>query len=181
MIGIITRINLSPVREASVPCQGPLAAIAGVVSAVAGVAGTLVAAKGAAQAGEEQRKAREYEAKQREMQAQESRAAAQRQAFERDRSEKLAQSTLQARAAASGAGATDETVIGLGEDIAGRSEYQKLMEMYTGENRARGLDDAAMGLRMTGAAEAKAGRTRATGTLLSGIGSFGESLGKIKW
>jgi aspartokinase len=155
--------------------------IAGVVSAVAGIAGTLVAAKGAADAGEEQRRAREYEAKQREMQGQESRAASQRQALEKDRASRLAQSTLQSRAAASGAGATDETVLGLGEDIAGRGEYQRLMEMYTGENRARGLDDAAMGLRMTGAAEAKAGRTRATGTLLSGLGSFGESLGKIKW
>jgi aspartokinase len=158
-----------------------LAMIASVVSAVAGIGGTLVAAKGAAEAGAEQQRAREYEAKQREMQAQESRAASQRQALEKDRASRLAQSTLQSRAAASGAGATDETVLGLGEDIAGRGEYQRLMEMYTGENRARGLDDAAMGLRMTGAAEAKAGRTRATGTLLSGLGSFGESLGKIKW
>lgn len=158
-----------------------LGAVAGVVSALAGVAGTIVSMQGAQAAAAEQKKAKEFEAQQREQQAQESRAAAQREALERTRTTNLAQSSLQARAAASGAGSTDETVLGLGEDLAGRGEYQRLMEMYKGENRARGYQDAAMAARMEGDAAVKAGKYRAQGTLLSGIGSFASSLGSIKW
>lgn len=181
MIGIVTRISVGTWREAAVPCCGPLAAAATVISAVAGVAGTLVSMQGAQAAASAQNQAKQFEAAQREQQAQESRAASQRQALEHQRQGQLAQSQLQARAAASGAGASDETVIGLGEDIAGRSEYQRLMDMYTGENRARGYDDAAKASRMEGDAALTAGRYRSTGTLLSGVGSLAETAGKIKW
>ena len=152
--------------------------IAAVVGAVTSLAGTVVGMQGARAAGAEQQKAREFQAAQQEQQAQESRAASQRQALEKQRQTQLAQSTLQARAAASGAGATDESVLNLGEDLSGRGEYQRLMEMYTGENRARGYEDAAMASRMTGRAEKQAANTKATGMLLSGIGSFAESAGK---
>lgn len=181
MIGIVTRISVGTWREADVPLCGPLGAVAGVVSAVAGVAGTLMSMQGAQAAAKAQNEAKQFEAQQREQQAQESRAAAQRQALERKRQGDLAQSSLQARAAASGAGAADETVIGLGEEIAGRSEYQRLMDMYTGENRARGYEDAAKAARMEGDAALTAGKYRSTGTLLSGIGGLADGIGKIKW
>lgn len=179
MIGIVTKISIGTWREASVPLCGPLGAIAGVISAVAGVAGTLVSMQGAQAAAQSQKQAKEFEAAQRQQQAQESRAAAQRQALEHVRQGNIAQSSLQARAAASGAGASDETVIGLGEDLGGRSEYQRLMDIYTGENRARGYQDMATAARMEGDAALTAGKYRATGTLLSGIGSFADSAGKF--
>jgi hypothetical protein len=96
-----------------------------------------------------------FKAAQEDQAAQESRAASQRTALEKDRQATLLQSTLQANAAASGGGAADPTVVGLGQDIAGRGEYQSLMDMYTGENRARGIEDQAIGSRMTGDAAAR--------------------------
>lgn len=180
MIGIITRICIGTWREPAVPCQTGIETVAAIVGATASLAGTVVSMQGARAAGAEQQKAKEFQAAQQEQQAQESRAAAQRQALERQRQTDLAKSTLQARAAASGAGATDETVLNLGEDLSGRGEYQRLMDIYTGENRARGYEDAAMASRMTGQAERQAANTRATGTLLSGIGSFADSAGKLK-
>lgn len=122
---------------------------------------------------------KDYEAKQYEQQAQESRASAQRLAFERRREASLLQSKLQARAAASGGGADDPTIITLSEGIAGRGEYEALMEMYKGENRARGLEDAATNSRFEGQAarwegetKKRASQTKAIGTIISGLGDM---------
>lgn len=141
--------------------------------------GTIAGGKSAQQAGQAQQQSLEFRAAQEEMQAQESRAAGQRSAQEHRREGVLLQSKLQARAAASGGGASDPTVVNLAEDIAGRSEYGALMEMYKGENRARGLDDQAVGTRMTGAAalaegnaKRKAANLSAIGTIIGGAGSM---------
>lgn len=141
-------------------------------------AGTIAAGNAAADAGIARANALNYDAVQRDQQAQESRAAAQRLAFEKRREGTLLESTLQARAAASGGGADDPTVLNLGENIAQRSEYGALMEMYKGENRARGLEDQAIGDRYSAGAaleedkgKQKAARMEAWGTLIGGAGS----------
>src|SRR5262245_47667509 len=115
-------------------------------------AGTLVGGDAAAQAGRARAQAYNFQAKQQDMMAQESRAAAQREALDKRRQGDLLQSQLQARAAASGGGAADPTVLDLGGGLAGRSQLAALTDMYRGENRARGLEDQAMGSRMTGQA-----------------------------
>lgn len=108
--------------------------------------------------------------------ATESRASSQRQAMEQRRRARLALSTLTARAAAGGGSATDPGVVRLGGDIAARGEYQALAEMYTGENRARGLEtEANIGI---ASARQQAHATRvgsyfkAAGTILSGVGGY---------
>jgi hypothetical protein len=98
-------------------------------------------------------------------------------ALEKDRQATLLQSTLQANAAASGGGAADPTVIGLGQDIAGRGEYQSLMDMYTGENRARGIEDQAIGSRLTGDAQQAEGEAKRTASYLSAAGTLVGSAG----
>jgi hypothetical protein len=161
-------------------------AVATVASGALQAAGTIMGGNAAAAAGKAQQDAAYFKAAQEEQAAQESRAAAQRTALEKDRQSRLLQSTLQANAAASGGGADDPTVVGLAQDIAGRGEYQSLMDMYTGENRARGLEDQAMGSRMTGdaaLAEGEAKRTAsyfsAAGTLVGSAGSAYRTYNKI--
>jgi hypothetical protein len=151
--------------------------IATAVSAVATIGSTIVGFAGAQQQAAAAKNDAAYKAKQMTMQAQESRAASQREALETTRRSQLAQSQLQARAAASGAGATDETVIGLGEAIAGRGEYERLMQMYKGENQARGYEDAGAAAIATGNAEAKGAKLKGFGTILSGVGSLASTAG----
>jgi hypothetical protein len=131
----------------------------------------------AASAGKSQQDAAYFKAAQEEQAAQESRAAAQRTALEKDRQSRLLQSTLQANAAASGGGAADPTIIGLGQDIAGRGEYQSLMDLYTGENRARGLEDQATGSRMSGDAALAEGKAKQSASYLSAAGTLIGSAG----
>lgn len=146
--------------------------------------GTIAGGKAAEQAGMATQQSMNFRAKQEEMAAQESRAAAQKIALEKRHEGKLAQSTLQARAAAGGGGADDPTILNLSEDIAGRTEYLSLMEMYKGENRARGLEDQAIGSRMTGDAafaegqmKKKAAKLSAIGTIIGGAGSMAKTAG----
>jgi hypothetical protein len=96
--------------------------------------------------------ARAFEAVQAEREAGTTRAAAQRAALDRRRDIKLTLSALQARAAASGGAAADDTVMRLAERTAERGEYEALGEMFSGENRARGIEDVAAGLRFSGRA-----------------------------
>lgn len=131
-------------------------------------AGTIVNTVGAIVQGQAQKDAADFQAAQAEQQAQESRAASQRQSMESRRKGMEALSTLQARAAASGGGADDPTVQKLGENIAGRSEYQALTDEYTGENRARGYQDRATAARMSGDAAVTGSYFKAAGTLLDG-------------
>lgn len=151
--------------------------IATVAGGALSAAGTLIGGQAAADAGEAGQKSKNFEAVQLDQSAQESRAASQRVALEDRRKSKLLQSTLQARAAASGGGADDQTVVGLGRDIAGRGEYEALTSMYTGENRARGLQDQALGARLTGDALRAEGRAKRNASYLSAAGTLVGSAG----
>jgi hypothetical protein len=126
----------------------------------------------------------EFEAKQLEQAAGESRAASQRQMFERQRLTKLALSNLRARAGAGGDAATSGDVLRLTEDIAGRGEYQALSELYTGENRARGLELNAAAKRYEGKAKVygadRAGFATRAGSVLSSGGTLLTGLGSSK-
>lgn len=136
------------------------------------VIGGAVSAVGTLAAGGAAKDASYFKAAQEQQAAQESRAASQRQSMEHRRQAGLALSKVQAGAAASGAGASDPGILKIAGDIAGRGEYQSLADMYTGENRARGLEDSAMGDRMSGDAAQTGSYYKAAGTLLSTGGSF---------
>lgn len=141
-----------------------------IAGAVVSAAGTLVGSEMSASAMEGAGEVRAAGLRQA---ATESRAAGQREMFEQQRKARLALSTLRARSAATGS-ADDTDVIKLGADIAARGEYQALAEMYTGENRARGLEDEAAATQWSAKAQAKATRVgsyfKAAGTILSGVG-----------
>lgn len=155
-------------------------------STAVSAAGTIAGGDAALAAGQSTQQAYEYRAKQEEQAAQESRASAQRVALDKQRQGRLLLSTLQARAAAGGGGAADPTILNLGGDIAGRSEYDALLEMYKGENRARGLEDSATASRMSGdaalaegEAKRKASQLSAIGTIIGGAGSMFGTYSKI--
>lgn len=114
--------------------------------------------------------------------ADETRAAGQRQAFEYDRNKDLALSRARAVAAASGGGATDTSVVNTMAGIEAQGEYQKAMEMYGAETRARQLETASQNAMIEAfnndqatQYQAKAlrrkARSDAFGTILSGAGS----------
>lgn len=162
-------------------CHEPLSTIATVASVAATAASTIIGFSGAQAEGKAAQQAANYKAAQQEQQAQESRAASQRSALESRHKAELSQSTLQARAAASGAGATDESVLGLGEQIAARGEYESLLDMYKGENQARGFEDAAKATIINGQAAKQGAQYKAMGTLASGFGSMADKFGKVDW
>jgi hypothetical protein len=85
-----------------------------------------------------------------EREATDERAMGARAALDRRRETELTQSSLQARAAASGGSASDQTVQKLAGDIAERGEYNVLSELYIGESRARGFLDTAAQHRFSG-------------------------------
>lgn len=135
------------------------------------VAGAALSAGGTLAGGVAKKNASDFQAAQDDMAAQESRASGQRSAQDKDRQTTLVLSKLQANAAASGGGASDPGVLTLAGNIGGRGEYESLMDMYKGENRARGLEDEATGARASGDAGLDAAGLSAAGTLIGGAGS----------
>jgi len=74
-------------------------------------------------------------------QASEQRYAGQQRAIQNDLQGQYMQSSLKANAAFGGGTATDPTVQQLGGDIQNVTSFQKALNMFTGESRARGLED----------------------------------------
>jgi hypothetical protein len=148
-------------------------------STAASAASTIAGGRAAQQSALAQQQALEFRARQEEAAAQEARALAGRAGQDKRREVALAQSKLQARAAASGGGADDSTIVNLSEDIASSGEYAALMEMYKGESRARSLEDQATGNRYSGAVAIAEGNTkrklanlRAIDTIIGGANSM---------
>ena len=94
--------------------------------------GQALSAIGARRAAEQQ-----YEAKQLEAEAEQSRGVGLRAAQDQTRRGVLVNSAALARAAASGAGASDPTVMAVMERTAGMSAYRSALAMYEGEAQAR--------------------------------------------
>lgn len=164
--------------EAALTAIGMSAANAATVSTVLSVAGTAASALGAVQSGRSQQQAANYQAAQYTQQAGQQRATAQRAAMEQRRRARLAQSSLQARAAASGAGALDPTVLDLEGNIAGEGEYRALTALYEGEEQARGLENAASVKRFEGKQARSAGNARAMNSVIGGASTLFERFGQ---
>lgn len=174
-------------RTLALPVFDPLTATALTLTAAGGglsATGTLAGGKAAADAGVRGQQSAYFTAAQQKQAATEALAVGQRSAFEKSRETGLLESKLQARAAASGGGATDPGVVGLAGDIAQRGAYEGLMEMAKGENKARGLLDAALASRMTGDAALAEGQAKRRAAMLSAagtiIGTAGSMFGTYK-
>lgn len=141
----------------------------GAIGTIASIGGTVLGAAGSIQSANAQAAQAEAQARERQRQANEQRALAQREAIERDREQTLLQSTLQARAAASGgSGATDPTVARLAGGIAKEGDYQRRGAIFEGESRASGLEAEAGIDRFRAGAIRRAGMLEGFGTLLGG-------------
>lgn len=137
--------------------------------------------------------AADYTARSMEIQAGQERAVAQRKAIAQRRQEGLVQSRAQALAAASGAGASDPTIISNASLITREGELGALTSMYQGEQSAQNLETGATLKRYEGASgragsDAMAGATdtAAAGTVFSGLGrtaslyaKYGDSGGNV--
>lgn len=153
---------------------------------LAGVAGTAMSAYGQTQAGAAakaqgaaQQVASNYTAAQLDQQATAVRGQTSAQVSDNARQTQLIQSTVRARAAASGGGATDPGVVTLESGIAGRGEYNNLALLYSGEEKAQGLNTQANVTRYTGQEQFDAGinnrtaaNTKAIGSIFSGASSL---------
>lgn len=143
------------------------------------VKGGLDAAKAARVAGQRQRAAKESEAALYTSRAQQEVAAAQQRGFEEKRKAKLVASRAIALAASGGGGASDPTVMNLLADVEGEGAYRQAVRVYQGEEAARTLRYQAAGARYegelaeeAGSAKARAYKTQAISSLLSGAGSL---------
>lgn len=141
------------------------------------VVSTVATAAGSIMSGNAARGAANYEARQMEQNAGQERAVSQRRAIEQRKQGLLANSTVQARAAASGAGATDKTVLDIEADNAGAGEYGSLMELHSGEEKARGLEMGSAAKRYEGQTARQAGLFKAGSTLMSGGASLYDRYG----
>lgn len=137
------------------------------VGAIASVAGTLISAKGQKDAGKAAEKqaeqtakneliAAEFEAKQADYLANQSRAVSHREAYEQRHIAALLASEALAKAAGSGAGASDPTVVHLINEIYAEGAYRSALAMYEGEEQARSQTVAGMARRLSGKSSASA-------------------------
>ena len=134
--------------------------------------GTIAGGRAAEQAGLLQQQAYEFRAKQEEIAANQARAEAQRVAMEKRREGRLLTSKLVARAAASGGAVDDPGTLDLAGDIGARSEYYAELEMFKGENKARGLEDAAVADRYSGMAALAEGQAKRQASTYSALGTI---------
>lgn len=126
---------------------GSLIGVAGLALQAAGGYQSEQAAKRASAA---RKAAAEFDAQQLEQNAGQSVAAAQRQAFEAERSGKYLESRALAVAAASGGGASDPTVMNTIANLASETAYRKSVDLYQGEERSRQLKMSAAATRYSG-------------------------------
>ena len=105
------------------------------LSLIATGLGTAVTAGGTIAGANAQAAALDYQARAARVKSVQEEAVAQRGALESKRKGEVARSTLQARAAASGAGASDPTIADLAGDIGARSRYQSGLQMWQGQMR----------------------------------------------
>ena len=131
-------------------------------------AGTALNAYGKYRAGDSAKKRANFEAKQMESEAGQRLAASQRQAQEYERQGRLQASRALAIAAASGGGAMDPTVVDIMGDLAGESNYRKMVALYEGEEQANKLRMGAESRREEGDLAKEAGKIGVLGTALSG-------------
>lgn len=141
--------------------------------------GTGLSAAGTLASGSYAKTAADYKATQLESNASGEIAAGQRSMFDKQLQTRLTLSSLTAKAGASGVDASVGSPVTASEEIAQRGEYQSLMDLWQGQNRATGTLNEAKAIRYTGAATKKASYLAAGGQIASGLGSMGRTYGRL--
>lgn len=154
---------------------------------IVAIAGTLLSASAYGQQGaaikkqaERKRAEAEFEAQQLDIDAGQAKAVSQRAAADVETNARLINSTALARAAASGAGASDPTVMNIIAKTSGMGAYRSGVALYEGESQARLDHLRAQALRMSGDAgikdanaASKSADTLAAATIFSGGATAG--------
>lgn len=151
----------------------------GVLGGIISFIGTIASADAARQEGEAAKQAAYYKAQQEERKADEERALASRKAAQTKKELDYTQSSLQARAAASGGGADDGTVIKLASDIEQTGTYHSLLNMWQGEARGRDRENQASLDRYVGDRKKDAAEARANSMIIGGLGGLFGSFAKF--
>jgi hypothetical protein len=149
------------------------------IALAATVIGTAVSAVGAIQQGQAADSAAQSQALQLEQKAGQDRAVAQMRAREQKRQAELLSSRATTLTAA---GSGDTSEVGTQDilsGIAGEGQYRSMLELYEGEERAKGNEFGATTARQEGKAAKKAGYMSAIGTVLSGASSMSDSYGSV--
>lgn len=116
--------------------------------------------------GEALREAARFEAMQLRAQASDALAASQRRAYDEERAAKYLASETLARAAASGGGASDPTVVNLIARQAEEGAYRQQVRLYEGETTARQLRLAAAAREYEGASREASAKGAGRATML---------------
>jgi len=157
-----------------------MANLAMVLAGGFGPASTIMQAQAQKHAAKAQKASLDFEASQLEDRADQEFAAGQREAGELRKRKELALSTLQASSAASGFSATDATTLDLAGDIEERGSIQERSALFSGSQRAAGLETQATARRATGNAAVQGGRFASIGTILSGVSSMGRFAAQMR-
>ncbi|MGY4295369.1 hypothetical protein ACVWXN_003464 [Bradyrhizobium sp. i1.4.4] len=153
-----------------------MTAIGGGISA----AGTLASGSAAETAGNMKRAAANNQAQQETWNAAGELGASQRKMLDTRLKTNLTESTLTARGAGSGFDASRGSMLTGAGDIAGRGEYQALMDVFSGENARTGMLNRADATRASGErAEAWAGEAAKDASYLSAAGTIAGSAGSM--
>lgn len=139
---------------------------------IIGLLGSFVSAAGTIMSAGAQASALNYQAQVAKQQGMQQVAAAQRQELEQNRKTQIAQSTLQAQAAASGAGASDPTIVSLSSNIAGRGTYMGLLDLWQGQAQQWEYDTKAQAYEAQASAIQSSAPFSALGTILGGVGGM---------
>jgi hypothetical protein len=135
-------------------------------------AGTVVSVVQQQNAGKQAQLNADFEAAQYEKQANAELAVSQQDAVRARRESRYLQSRAQAVAAASGAGATDPTVVNLIGDLEEEGEYNALTALYNGSQRAEAARSGATITRQRGKAYRNAAKTNSFATVIDGASSM---------
>ena len=130
------------------------------------VGGSLLKASGTISAGKAQQANLNFQASQLEQQAGQTVAGATYAMQEPIRQGEYLASTALARAAASGGGASDPTIVNDIARINQEAHYRALVALYNGQEQAAGMMDQAQVLRNEGRAAKKAAKLKALPTIL---------------
>lgn len=143
-----------------------------IASTLTGFMGANKAAAGARAAAERTAQAKRFEAQQLSVNAGQELAAGQKAGFEQERQARLVASRQIALAAASGAGASDPTIMNLIARTTKEGSYRAAVAIYGGEERARQMRMAAAGREYEADAAIVGGEQTASAYKTAGVGAL---------
>lgn len=150
-------------------------------SLAATAAGTAISAGGTIAGGQAANQSAKFTAAQLDANAAGATAAGQRTMLDTQEKTRLAQSSLTARAGASGVNAGVGSPAAVTGEIAKRGSYLAALDLFRGQDTATGIQNQAAGTRYSGNAAEIGANTSAAGTIAAGVGSMASQYGRFAY